>query len=240
MIQHGQGRERLWIVVVDSEHASSRSVQLVPERLPVPLQRLQVSRLKDVLILCRQGFRVGWVVWRMRSVQLSDRECCEELASEFPDVPVFALLQTNEASEQTLDQLNNVCFIMPCESSALVIQHLVAASAQMTEQHITLMPGVVYFPDARCVNVHGEQVMLTEKEQAVLHYLWSRRGQYVATEELIAAVWDEYTGSDAVRQYVYRLRKKLDSPDAGASLIVHMPGSGYKLAESVVGRESEL
>ncbi|GIQ69342.1 hypothetical protein DUZ99_17250 [Xylanibacillus composti] len=229
MNEQASGKERTWVAVVDK---SQDKGAVVPNRLPLPLQRVHVYGLKDVLLLCRQGCPVGWVVWQMRSVSDYDRECCTELARSYPDIPIFGLLHEAVTEEDChdLEQLENLCLLVQQESIWFTVQHLAAAHAWPPDRDILLQPGIVYKPGQRSVQLHDRQVALTEKEQAVLDYLWTRRGQYVPTEELIAAVWDEYTASDAVRQYIYRLRKKLDAPDLMQSLITHVPGSGYRLS----------
>ncbi len=35
------------------------------------------------------------------------------------------------------------------------------------------------------------------------------RDRFVTTEEILLAIWDEYTTNETVRQYIYKLRKKL-------------------------------
>src|SRR5690606_24878299 len=154
--------ERNWLVVAD---VNPDSHLLQSGRLPVPLQRLQVRRLKDVLLLCRQGFPVGWVVWRMRHVHAYDKECCIVLASEFPEIPIFGLTEASECSLDTeLDMLDILCLMTGREASELALRELIAATFHVPEQE-ALLPGIIYKPSWRSGQVDGEDVALTEKEQ---------------------------------------------------------------------------
>ncbi len=98
-------------------------------------------------------------------------------------------------------------------------------------QELALFPGVVFKPGLHCVEAQGEIILLTEREKDLLLYLWNRRGRFVGVDEIMGALWDEYASSDSLRQYIYRLRKKIRVPTAPARLIIHVRGLGYMLVE---------
>ncbi|MDH2425450.1 response regulator transcription factor [Sphaerisporangium sp. TRM90804] len=75
----------------------------------------------------------------------------------------------------------------------------------------------------------GRQLHLTPKEFGVLHYLMTRPGHVVSTEELLEHVWDEHTDpfTNTVRVTVGNLRRKLGVE----GLIDTVIGKGYRLRE---------
>ncbi|MEO3811621.1 response regulator transcription factor [Sphaerisporangium sp. B11E5] len=75
----------------------------------------------------------------------------------------------------------------------------------------------------------GLQLPLTPKEFGVLHYLMTRPGFVVSSEELLEHVWDEHTDpfTNTVRVTVGNLRRKLGVE----GLIETVIGKGYRLRE---------
>ena len=72
---------------------------------------------------------------------------------------------------------------------------------------------------------------LTEKETSILKYLYRAGGQPVAREELLAEVWGYNAGvtSHTLETHIYRLRQKVQPPEAGASAILVTDTGGYRL-----------
>jgi DNA-binding response OmpR family regulator len=80
------------------------------------------------------------------------------------------------------------------------------------------------------VNEKGSKLRLTEKETAILRYLY-RAGQAVVSREiLLQEVWG-YNASvttHTLETHVYRLRQKIESNPSSARILITEPG-GYKL-----------
>lgn len=78
----------------------------------------------------------------------------------------------------------------------------------------------------------GRRLNLTPKEFGVLHYLMTRPGHVVSTEELLEHVWDEHTDpfTNTVRVTVGTLRRKLGKD----GLIETVISKGYRLREEPV------
>lgn len=72
---------------------------------------------------------------------------------------------------------------------------------------------------------------LTPLEFRLLHYLLVNRGQIVPTEAILTHVWGYTDSGDRalLKQLVYRLRQKLDLPEAAGNLIETIPGIGYTI-----------
>ncbi|CAN5188850.1 response regulator transcription factor [soil metagenome] len=76
----------------------------------------------------------------------------------------------------------------------------------------------------------GVEIKLLPKELTLLSYLIKHRGQVFSVEDLLNRVWSSESDSstDAVRQCITRLRRKLDI-DGQPSIIVTVTGLGYKV-----------
>ena len=78
----------------------------------------------------------------------------------------------------------------------------------------------------------GKRIDLTSREYALLEYLALKRGQVVSRTEIEEHLYDEGADlmSNVVDSFVYRLRKKIESPE-GPPLIRTRRGMGYVLDE---------
>src|SRR6185312_4926321 len=80
------------------------------------------------------------------------------------------------------------------------------------------------------VNERGSKVRLTEKETAILRYLYRAGTKAVGRDELLQEVWGYNAGvtTHTLETHIYRLRQKIEQDPANASLLV-TEGGGYKL-----------
>ena len=89
-------------------------------------------------------------------------------------------------------------------------------------------------PSRRLVFIEdGRSVQLTPKEFSLLKYLVQNRGKVLSADEILTNVWGlEYQGErDLVKQFIYRLRNKLEPDPSNPEYIVTVRGSGYALEE---------
>lgn len=88
--------------------------------------------------------------------------------------------------------------------------------------------GVTLDPATRQVTLHGQPVLLSAREMAVLEALMARPGAVLTRAQLEDRLygWSEGVESNAVSVYVHQLRRKL-----GNDFIGSMRGVGYFLAK---------
>jgi DNA-binding response OmpR family regulator len=80
------------------------------------------------------------------------------------------------------------------------------------------------------VNDKGSKLKLTEKETAILRFLYRAGQEVVSRDVLLAEVWG-YNASvttHTLETHIYRLRQKIESTPSSARILVTEPG-GYKL-----------
>ena len=76
----------------------------------------------------------------------------------------------------------------------------------------------------------NKKVRLTEKETAILKYLYRTGGRMVKRETLLNEVWGYNAGvtTHTLETHVYRLRQKIEIDPSNAQILVTDPG-GYRL-----------
>ena len=81
----------------------------------------------------------------------------------------------------------------------------------------------------REVEIDGRRVKLSPKEFEVFQLFMKRPDQVLSADEILTLVWGpEYLGDhDLVKQFVYRLRSKLESDPSDPRIIVTVRGAGY-------------
>ena len=80
------------------------------------------------------------------------------------------------------------------------------------------------------LNPNGNKVRLTDKETAILRYLYRAGQRPVSRETLLQEVWGYNSGLDTHRleTHIYRLRQKIEKDAANPEILVTEAG-GYKL-----------
>ena len=76
----------------------------------------------------------------------------------------------------------------------------------------------------------GSKVRLTEKETAIMKYLYRAEQKVIGRDELLEQVWGYNSGvtTHTLETHIYRLRQKIEKDPSNARLLV-TEGGGYKL-----------
>ena len=79
--------------------------------------------------------------------------------------------------------------------------------------------------------VQGEEVKLSHKEFAILHYLFVHKNETVSRDDLLNNVWgtDYQPTSRTIDNFVLKLRQKIEKDPNDARIILTVHGVGYKL-----------
>jgi DNA-binding response OmpR family regulator len=77
----------------------------------------------------------------------------------------------------------------------------------------------------------GGKIRLTEKETAILKYLYRAGDRIVTRDVLLSEVWGYNSGvtTHTLETHIYRLRQKIERDPSHAELLITEAG-GYKLA----------
>jgi hypothetical protein len=107
----------------------------------------------------------------------------------------------------------DVC-LLPCYPEALKKTILASYFRHIEHPHITIAPGLLLYPAERLLWHEGKEaeelVYLTDKETELLLYLCQQRGERVASEQLITAIWHyrQTVSSNTLATHMHRLRRK--------------------------------
>ena len=105
-------------------------------------------------------------------------------------------------------------------------QHEQSEDAVFTIGPYTFRPSAKILTDA----AQRKKVRLTEKETAILKYLYRAGQRIIGRDVLLNEVWGYNSGvtTHTLETHVYRLRQKIERDPAKAEILVTEPG-GYRL-----------
>jgi len=109
---------------------------------------------------------------------------------------------------------------------AHIRQHERSDDAMFTIGPYTFQPGAKMLVH----NENNKKVRLTDKEGAILKYLYRAGDRVVSRDVLLDEVWGYNAGvtTHTLETHVYRLRQKVEEDPSNAQLLVTEPG-GYRL-----------
>jgi len=108
---------------------------------------------------------------------------------------------------------------------------------EQTEDATFAIGRFTFRPSAKLLlDQRGSKVRLTEKETAILKFLYRAGEKPVTREILLHEVWGYNSGvtTHTLETHVYRLRQKIERDPANAELLV-TEGGGYKLMPNLSG-----
>ena len=162
---------------------------------------------------------------------MDGRELCRRLRTVGVGVPILLLTAAEGGSDcgggadDTLPKPLRLSVLLACLRGHLQ-QSGRGEGAVFPIGPYTFRPSVKLLVET---NGH-RQVRLTEKETAILDYLYRARDRAIARDTLLGEVWGYNTGvtTHTLETHVYRLRRKIERDPARAEILVTEPG-GYRL-----------
>ena len=109
---------------------------------------------------------------------------------------------------------------------AHIRQHERSDDAVFTIGPYTFQPGAKVLIDSQ----NDKKVRLTDKEAAILKYLYRASDKVISRDVLLSEVWGYNAGvtTHTLETHVYRLRQKIEENPSEAKILVTQPG-GYRL-----------
>ena len=167
---------------------------------------------------------------------MDGRELCRTMRSRGVKIPIVMLtgVDTDEDTVRGFDAGANDYVAKPFRFEVLLAR-LRAHLRQHERSHDAALDiGGYKFRPAYKQLLDGEDgrtVRLTEKETAILQYLYRADGATVSRETLLREVWGYRPGitTHTLETHIYRLRRKIERDPPHARLLVTEPG-GYRLA----------
>lgn len=166
---------------------------------------------------------------------MDGREVCKEMRSAGVRSPIIMLTaaDTDDDTVTGLEAGANDYVTKPFKL-AVLLARVRAHLRQHTQSDDAIFSiGPYKFQPAAKMLVHDEtekKVRLTEKETAILKYLFRVGDKTVPRETLLDEVWGYNAGvtTHTLETHVYRLRQKIEADPSNAQLLITEPG-GYRL-----------
>lgn len=165
---------------------------------------------------------------------MDGREACRLLRKAGVRTPVIMLTAASTDADAILglDAGANDYVTKPFRFAVLLARiraHL--RSHEQSEDAVFRIGPYEFRPAAKLlIDARQKKVRLTEKESAILKYLYRAGQKPVSREELLTEVWGYNAGvtTHTLETHVYRLRQKIE-PDPGSARILITEAGGYRL-----------
>ncbi len=166
---------------------------------------------------------------------MDGRELCRLLRDEAVQVPIMMLTGADSEADTVLglDSGADDYVTKPFRLSVLLARlraHL-RQSEHNDDAELTI-GRYAFRPSAKLLIDPGarKKVRLTEKETAILKYLYRAGDRVIGRDTLLDEVWGYNAGvtTHTLETHVYRLRQKIERDPARAEILITEPG-GYRL-----------
>jgi len=166
---------------------------------------------------------------------MDGRELCRRMRSGGVSAPIVMLTAADSEADTVtgLDAGANDYVTKPFRLSVLLARlraHL-RQSEHSDDAVLTIGP-YTFQPGAKLMIDGGarKKVRLTEKETAILKYLYRAGDRVIGRDTLLGEVWGYNAGvtTHTLETHVYRLRQKIERDPAHAEILITEPG-GYRL-----------
>jgi len=166
---------------------------------------------------------------------LDGREVCRLLRRNGVKSPIIMLTGMDSDSDTILglEAGANDYVAKPFKLNVLLARLRAQLRQHEQSEDAVFTIGPYRFLPARKLLLHCEtkrKVRLTEKETAILKYLYRTGEKSVGRDTLLGEVWGYNAGvtTHTLETHVYRLRQKIEEDPSNATILVTEPG-GYRL-----------
>jgi two-component system alkaline phosphatase synthesis response regulator PhoP len=221
------------ILVVDDEKDLTALVSLHMKM--AGFEVLTASNGEKALDLSREE-KPDLIILDLMLPKIDGWQVCERLRQDAvtKDIPVIMLTARTQIEDKLkgfeagADDYVTKPF-SPRELVARVKRVLARAEAEPTMPKRYIKGKVEIDLEDFKVKVEGEEVVLTEKEKAILKALVSRPGELLTHEQILDSVWgDDIVEYGNIDVHIRHLREKIEKDPDNPQLIKTIKGEGYK------------
>ena len=165
---------------------------------------------------------------------MDGREVCRLMRRNGVKSPIIMLTGQDTDADQILglDAGANDYVTKPFRLSVLLarLRAQLRQHEQSEDAVFTIGPYTFQPANKLLVDAEEQKVRLTEKETAILKYLYRAGDKVVSRDKLLGEVWGYNAGvtTHTLETHVYRLRQKIEADPSNATILVTEPG-GYRL-----------
>jgi len=165
---------------------------------------------------------------------MDGREACRLIRKGGVTTPIIMLTGASSDSDTILglDAGANDYVTKPFRFAVLLARIRAQLRSHETSEDAVFRIGPYEFRPASklLVDDAAKKIRLTEKETAILKYLYRAGDKPVSRDELLAEVWGYNAGvtTHTLETHVYRLRQKIE-PEPGSARLLITEAGGYRL-----------
>jgi hypothetical protein len=163
------------------------------------------------------------------------RDFCRQLRADGLKIPIIMLTGSDAEADVVhgLDSGANDYIAKPFRLAELLARlRAQLRSFDSSEDVVFLIGPFVFRPAAKLLEIPDQQrrIKLTEKEAAILKFLYRAGAVAVARQTLLNEVWgyNAHVTTHTLETHIYRLRQKIETDPSMARLLV-TEGGGYRL-----------
>ncbi len=181
-----------------------------------------------------QGNQIDLVLLDVDLPDMDGREACRTLRRQGMKMPVVMLTAADGEADTILglDSGANDYITKPFRFGVLLARLRAHLRQHEQNEHAVFKIGPFTFrPGAKQLsNEDGRKIRLTEKESAILKYLYRAGEKPVSRTILLHEVWGYRSdiSTHTLETHIYRLRQKIEPNPSESRLLLTVPG-GYKL-----------
>jgi two-component system KDP operon response regulator KdpE len=166
-------------------------------------------------------------------------ETCRRISQNFPHLPIIMLTVRDEEDDkvEALDAGADDYVTKPFQIRELTarLRSAIRRSKAATVQSdsVVAIGALRLDPDRHRVEKMGQEIRLTPKEFAMLHYLMEHAGRPIPHSRLLVSIWGSEYGNEReyLRVLINQLRKKIEDDPARPSYILTESYIGYRFRE---------
>ncbi len=223
--------DRTLLIVDDDDDL--RSILVEQLQMHEEFNVLQESTAKKGIETARTE-NVDLVIMDVGLPDLDGREAVKNLRQEGFRAPVIMLTGHDTDSDTILglEAGANDYVTKPFRFAVLLARIRAQLRQHEQSEDATFKVGPYTFKPGQklLMNDNGNKVRLTEKEAAIIKYLYRANDSIVSRDKLLEEVWGYNSGvtTHTLETHVYRLRQKIEKDPANAQILVTDSG-GYRL-----------
>jgi DNA-binding response OmpR family regulator len=221
------------ILLVDDDAVLRRSLaeQLQLHEEFVPLEADSAATALRVI----KTDRVDLILLDVGLPDMDGRDLCRVMRRSGVRCPIVMLTAAESDADAVLglDSGANDYVTKPFRLSVLLARlRAQLRQHEQSEDAIFTIGPYTFRPSAKLLTDAGgrKKIRLTEKETAILKYLYRAGDKVIGRETLLGEVWGYNAGvtTHTLETHVYRLRQKIEREPSKAEILVTEPG-GYRL-----------